>query len=149
MADGNYDTGEDARRTLARIRAKAVGPYGSSVVLGGGELDVFFKVKWGRLKPVEELARERGDEGMDSYTGWALHGGPHGHAATLEIGWPDIGVQVFLYFPLPKWHAELDLVNHAGGRLILCPMNSTAIEAIKRGVGVQAQTDLLPTILAS
>ena len=134
-----------AKRLTARARASAIGPVGSAVMLGGkagGE--VFFKVKWGRMKRVMDVAQQRGEEMMDSTTRWTIHGEPgERYSVSLDIEWPEVPEQVYLFFPLPKWRTELDLVAHGGHIVNLCPVQAKGREIVERSLSIQAETDLL------
>lgn len=134
----------------AEVEAKSIGPVGSAVVLAGHGPEVFFKCRWDQgMQRVERAARGMGEIMLDSETQWGLIR-QEGTILLLNIEWPEIGVEVSLYFPLSKWRVELGMVKDQRGVLTLVPEHAKGEEMLKRGVSLETvEHDILePTLRA-
>lgn len=107
---------------------------------------VFFKVDWDKaMQRVSAYGEDHED--MDSYTQWGAIKQEE-ITVTLELGWPELGERVMLYFPLGKWRVELGLVRDANGLMVLSP-EAKGLEAMMKGVAVQPDGAFLGSVLAA
>ena len=145
MSFANFDQTQ-IERERAEFERLAVGPVGSALLVFPRP-HLFLKVHWNDdLRAVAEYAQDHVD--FDVYTQWKVFSQDN-ISTGLDIGWPDLGKRVLLYFELDKWRYELQILLQTRGMLFLAAEDATAMEMLNTGLGVQCETDVLPPVLAA
>ncbi|WP_028058328.1 hypothetical protein [Candidatus Solirubrobacter pratensis] len=144
-----YTSEEDAERLHAEVKAAAIGPLGSAVMLGPDGVYVFFKVRWSdTMRRVTTLAVSRED--INSESRWSFFREPHAargeFSLVLEIQWPEVEERAVLYFEWKQWHVELEQVERNGGLIALCPEAARGHEMLRQGLYVEVATDVLTAV---
>src|SRR3954471_1576888 len=100
------------------LRGRSIGPIGSAVVLGPTGPEVYFKVRWTDelVRVIDCLAH---DESLDSTTQWIYLNTEPTYSCALTVEWPAIGVEVVLFFDLPKWRSELEILRMVSDHVIV------------------------------
>lgn len=131
----------EVERERREAEEHSIGPTNSALLVIGGSMLLYLKVRWDEdLERVRQMV-----EGGQEITHRSMWGvlkipQPEEIIVTLTLEWPEANTEKILYMPLPKWSKELGFVSK-NKDLTLVKSDAKGLAMLTGGIGMGLHPD--------